>query len=116
MADRTVESTQESVAQPETSTRSGAIRSKVSCNDVRANGSFNDFSTTTSSSWRLSSGRNDHPAEPRSKPSPVLPQCLTQMTLPDCLRTIAVAAELQRFSHLLKMMPRMHDVTKRPQL
>src|SRR5215208_5286536 len=92
MADRTVESTQESVAQPAIRTRSGVISRSVSCSAVPANASFSVFSTTTSAGWWSSSGRNAHPGLPRSKPSPALPQCLIHTTWPPCRRTMAARA------------------------
>src|SRR4029450_12075519 len=92
MADRTVESTQESVAQPAIRTRSGARRCSVSCSVVPAKESFSVFSTMVSPGSRTSSGRNAQPLLPRSKPSPALPQCLIHTTRPPVCRTMAARA------------------------
>jgi hypothetical protein len=88
--ERTVASTQKSVAHPATNTRRGARSANISFSRVPTYGSFKVFSITTSLSRRVSSGRKCQPAALCSKSSPTLPQCLTQITVPSARRTIAV--------------------------
>jgi hypothetical protein len=87
--DRTVTSTQKSVAQPITRTRWGRNRASVSLRESQHTVRSKFFSTTISPSMRSKSGRNAHPGVRRSNPSAPFPQCPIQMTLPPSLRTFS---------------------------